>query len=61
METKISVVTSSICVCWGEGVKMKKQNTEHLNDSENTLYTILIMDLCHYTCIQTVKCTTRAN
>ena len=40
---------------------MKKQNTEHFKDSENTLYNILITDLCLYTCIQTVKCTTRAN
>lgn len=38
-------------------VKMERRSRKI---GENTLYNILIMDSCHYTCDQTVKCTTRA-
>ena len=38
----------------GEGER-NRQNTEDLEGDENTLYDIIMMDICHYTFVQTYR------
>ena len=37
---------------WREGVGMNRQSIEDFQGSENTLYGIIMMDICHYTFFQ---------
>ena len=45
------------CRGWGWSA-MNRQSTEDVQSSEDTLYDIIMMDICHYTLSRPIECTT---